>query len=423
MATVNVVKGSADEAILRAQYGDAVKFNYTNANQFAGADRFETNKMYQGLLGNPINNAGDLNNYNGVKLQTGGSLSDSQIKANQAANQAAYTQAQAANQIAQQTKAKQDTQTQMEQLKKAQLKASMAGLDKQRTNSLSNLQAERAVIEPQYQKQKIAANVTAKQTARSFDEYMAQRGGNNSGIAGQGTLLNNMAYQGQVGSLNEAEAGAISDNARRVTGVNNAYESDKVGARAGIEAQGLQAYINQMNQDRTFGLQQQQMNNQVDQFGQSLGLQREQVDYGKSRDLVGDSRYADETQYNRSQAEMEWEFKRQGYSDDQAYRMATLAIDQQNANTSAYKSSSAPKSSKGADGGKYNDTSTSSLKDKMDAALASGARVDELLYELDDMEEDGSAYLKNTDMQYLRDYLESKRQTMTDLRRSQGGGI
>lgn len=62
MATVNVVKGSADEAILRAQYGDAVKFNYTNANQFAGADRTATNQLYQGILGKPTNNAGDLYN-------------------------------------------------------------------------------------------------------------------------------------------------------------------------------------------------------------------------------------------------------------------------------------------------------------------------------------------------------------------------
>lgn len=246
-------------------------------------------------------------------------------------------------------------QDQLTALKQAQLSAAMAGLDKQKNNSLSNLTGELGKIEPTYQKAKTGAIVTAKQTARSFDEYMAQRGGgiagnNKSGIAGQGVLMNNLGYQGAKGTLDANEASEISDNARRVTDVGNAYNSDVQGASAGIEAQYLQNYIAQMNQDRSFGLQQQQMNNQVDQFGQSLGLQREQVDYGKSRDLVGDaryateteynqgrntladSRYADETQYNRSQAEMEWEFKRQGYSDDQAYRMATLAIDQQNAN-------------------------------------------------------------------------------------------
>lgn len=153
-----------------------------------------------------------------------------------------------------------DTKANMEGLKQAQLQASMAGLGKARDSSLSNLSAEKATIEPQYQKQKMQANVTAKQTARSFDEYMAQRGGgvagdNKSGIGGQGTMLNLMGYQGQKGALDQAEAGAITDNARRVTDVGNNYESDVVGAEAGIQSQYLQNYINQMNQDKQFGLQ------------------------------------------------------------------------------------------------------------------------------------------------------------------------
>lgn len=247
---------------------------------------------------------------------------------------------------------------QMEQLKQAQLKASMAGLDKQRTNSLSNLSAERAVIEPQYQKQKMAAATTAKQTARSFDEYMAQRGSSNSGIAGQGTLLNNLGYQGAKGALDQAEAGAISDNARRVTGVNNAYESDVVGAQAGIEAQGLQNYIDQMNADRTF--QQSQ-----DQYNQNLSLQQQQ--------------------YGDSQAQQQWEnqFKQQGYSDDQAYRMAQLAIDQQNASR-AYSGSSRGSITQSSNQGK---TNMDDAMIEIDNQLKSGTSPGNVAYSIEQQRE------------------------------------
>jgi hypothetical protein len=216
--------------------------------------------MYQEALGKPVNDAGDLYGYKGVNIVDGRDSSQKPIVP--------------VAPLAQQP----DITGQMAQLKKAQLAAAMAGLDKQKNASLSNLSAEKSTIEPAYQKQKIAADVTAQQGARSFDEYMAQRGGgisgnNKSGIAGQGTLLNTIAYQGQKGALDQAEASAISDNARRVTGVENAYQSDVQGANAGVEAQYLQAYINQVNQDRQF-------NQQDNQFNQNFGLQKDQYQSG-----------------------------------------------------------------------------------------------------------------------------------------------
>ena len=171
-------------------------------------------------------------------------------------------------------------------LKQAQINASIASLGKSRDQSLSNLSAEKATIEPAYQKEKIQAGVTAKQTARSFDEYMAQRGGGagKSGIGGQGTLLNNMAYQRQYGELGQAEAGAITENARRVTDVGNAYSSDITAANAGIEAQSLQNYITQMNADRLF-------NQNTEQFNKNYGLQEAGLTgmYGGTQTMAGKS--------------------------------------------------------------------------------------------------------------------------------------
>jgi hypothetical protein len=363
--------------------------------------------MYQEALGKPVNDAGDLYGYKGVNIVDGRDSSQKPIVP--------------VAPLAQQP----DITGQMAQLKKAQLAAAMAGLDKQKNASLSNLSAEKATIAPAYQKSKIAADVTAQQGARSFDEYMAQRGGgisgnNKSGIAGQGTLLNTIAYQGQKGALDQAEASAISDNARRVTGVNNAYESDVQGANAGVEAQHLQSYINQLNQDRTF-------NYGVSRDNVIDNRYADETAYGRGRDTVIDNRYANETAYGRGRDTI----VDNRYTDETAYSRNQDALNRviaaQQLAASQAKASAArakvPAGTKGVDGGKYSDTSTASLKTKMDAALADGASVGELLYELNSMDEDGSAYLKNVDMGYLKSYLESKRQTMTDLRRSQGGGI
>lgn len=331
-----------------------------------------------------------------------------------------------------------DITAQMEALKQAQLRASMAGLDKSRQASLSNLQAERATIEPEYQKQKMQAGVTAKQTARSFDEYMAQRGGNQSGIAGQGQLLNNVAYQGQKGVLDQGEAMAMSDNARRVTGVNNAYESDVVGAQAGIEAQYLQNYIQQMNADRAYGLQEFQVNNQAEQFAQQFGLSQQQFantinqqgienayrdkSFAQSADQfaqqMGLSREQFASQLDQwsksfNQSNSQWQQSFDYGKTQDAFQnglaMQQLELQRQNAARAASGGSSGGSSSnKGMDGGKYSDSATASMKAKLDTALANGMSTDEALAGLQGDIKDGTARLKNYDADYLYDYIKSR---------------
>lgn len=145
--------------------------------------------------------------------------------------------------------------SQLEQLKKAQLAATMAGLDKSKNASLSNLSAESAKIDPQYYAARNTASTQSQLGAKNFSEYMAQRGQTNSGVASQGEIANNVSLQGNLGSLNTQQMADNSDIARRTTGVNNAYESDVAGANANVESQYLQNYIAQMNADRGFGLQ------------------------------------------------------------------------------------------------------------------------------------------------------------------------
>ena len=114
---------------------------------------------------------------------------------------------------------------------------------------------------------------------KNFAEYIANRGLAQSGENDQARLMQNMALQGQVGALKQQEQSVFDELGRRTTNVNNAYEADKVGVEAGLQAEMLQAYINQMNQDKQFGLQEAGLtgnyNGQQTLAGQQLGLQQQ----------------------------------------------------------------------------------------------------------------------------------------------------
>lgn len=130
-------------------------------------------------------------------------------------------------------------------LKQASIQATTAALDKAKAQSLSSLSTERQQIAPAYQQQKNAANIAAKRQARSFEDYMAQRGGGaaKSGIAAQGNLMNNVALQGNIGQLNTAEANALLGNTQRQTDTETAYQNDLAAAQAGANANAMQMQI------------------------------------------------------------------------------------------------------------------------------------------------------------------------------------
>ena len=145
------------------------------------------------------------------------------------------------------------TQT-INDLKEAQIKAQIAGLDKQLGNSLSNLDTQQAGLGSIYYDKRNQAAAQSDIGAMNFAQRAAARG--ISGNAGSmPEIYRNNALQGELGYLNRDEAGANAGIEANRTNLRNNYESDLVGAQAGIEAQALQNYINQMNTDRQFGLQ------------------------------------------------------------------------------------------------------------------------------------------------------------------------
>ena len=142
----------------------------------------------------------------------------------------------------------------MAQLQAAQRESAYAALGKARDNALGNLDTEQATIAPQYYDKRNQVAASSDVGALNFAQYMAGRGIKGA-AGGMPAIYRNSALQGNIGELNQQEQAANDTIARNRTGVKNAYESDYAAAGADISAQGLQAFINQMNADRTFGLQ------------------------------------------------------------------------------------------------------------------------------------------------------------------------
>lgn len=223
-----------------------------------------------------------------------------------------------------QQQAQVDVQQYLNELKEAQKQSRYAALDSAKANALTDLDtyktnqkatldtsknnnltaynnalassntaydAEQATIEPAYYDKRNQAAAASDVGAMNFAQYMAARG--IRGAAGaMPEIYRNASLQGQIGSLDRAEAQDLTDLAGRRTatqtaydnnvanlntnyeadlaallsdydtrklGIQSAYDSDYAQASADVDAASLQAYIDQMNADRLYTLQQQQL--------------------------------------------------------------------------------------------------------------------------------------------------------------------
>lgn len=139
-------------------------------------------------------------------------------------------------------------------LANARKQQALAGLNKSKDAALSNLNAERSQIQPRYYSSRNTAAAGSQQSARSFAEFVAARGGTRSGAAAQAELMRQGNLQGTIGNLNRQENAAYDDISRRTTGVNNAYEADVAAANAGIEADRMKELLNAMYQEKQLEL-------------------------------------------------------------------------------------------------------------------------------------------------------------------------
>lgn len=206
-----------------------------------------------------------------------------------------------------------NAQSYIDQLNNAKQQAILAQLEKSRQGALSGLQQERSTIQPKYAEQRGQVAAGSQQQARNFAEFMAARGGTSSGAAAQAELGRLGTLQGNLGSLGRQETAAFGDIARRESDIGTAYQSDVAGATAGIEADRMQALINQQNLDRQFGLQQAgltgQYQGQQTLAGQQFGLQQQGQQFGQqmATQQLQRSNFESDRSYEMAKGQQEWQ--------------------------------------------------------------------------------------------------------------------
>ncbi|NSW92868.1 MAG: LysM peptidoglycan-binding domain-containing protein [Firmicutes bacterium] len=147
--------------------------------------------------------------------------------------------------------------------KEALRKSRIAALDKARQGALSTLRAEESAIAPQYAASRQQAVALSDLGAKNFAEYLAKRGLRSSGAASQGQIAQNVALQNIMGELSRGETQALSDIARRRSDIETGYQTDVANVQADIEASVLPQLIQQLNAERQYALQQQQLAAQI----------------------------------------------------------------------------------------------------------------------------------------------------------------
>ena len=167
-----------------------------------------------------------------------------------------------------------DYEADLNRLKEQQKQAAIADLDKQKNQSLSDLQAEEATIKPTYYKKKDTANVQNQVAARNFHEYLVNSGRSNSGIGAQYEMSRQNNLQRSLNDLNTQEAADLADIARRRTDVNNAYNSGLTSANAQIEANYITNLLNERQKAWERQQAEKEFNESVRQFNASLAASR-----------------------------------------------------------------------------------------------------------------------------------------------------
>jgi hypothetical protein len=227
----------------------------------------------------------------------------------------------------------------IDRLNEARKKVALAGLEKSKNVALSNLSQEKTTIQPKYYNAKNQVAAGAQQVSRNFAEYMAARGGSSAGANAQATIMNNVSTQGGLNSLGQQETQAYTDIERRTTDVNNAYESDKVSAEAGIEADRMKLLLDDFYNAQQRGDTQAQLkianamaeagitgsyNSQRTMAGQQLDLNKtidqRNFDYGVGRDAVLDNRFNQQLERSNFESDRSFQLAKSGQEWSQLFQ-------------------------------------------------------------------------------------------------------
>ena len=184
-----------------------------------------------------------------------------------------------------------DYSSQLNNLKKAQRNAAVADLQNTRNQALSNLTAEQQQNAANFATQRNTPNAQNRLSARNFQEYLASTGRANSGLAAQASLQHGNNLNTAMNSIYGAENAANADILRRRTDAQNAYNSGLAAANANIEANYIQALLDEKARAFDRAMQEKQYQESVRQFNENLKLQKAQLNNRFSGGSGGGSSY------------------------------------------------------------------------------------------------------------------------------------
>jgi hypothetical protein len=141
-------------------------------------------------------------------------------------------------------------QEDLNKLTKAQRQAQVDELKAAQQKALANLDAQEQTIKPYYRNARNLTSASSQQGARSFAEYLANRGLTNSGAAAQGELNRQSALMNNLGNINTAEANALRDIENQRTAINNGLVSDLANANNAITTNYYNNLLNYNEQQR-----------------------------------------------------------------------------------------------------------------------------------------------------------------------------
>lgn len=133
----------------------------------------------------------------------------------------------------------------LNRLKRLQQKATANELKAQKEKTLQALAEREATIKPTYQNQRNLASANSQKGARSFSEYLANRGLTNSGASAQGEMNRLSTLQNTLGTIDTNETNELNEIARARANAESDYASNLATANSKLEAE----YFNNLLQE------------------------------------------------------------------------------------------------------------------------------------------------------------------------------
>lgn len=133
----------------------------------------------------------------------------------------------------------------LNRLKRLQQKATANELKAQKEKTLQALAEREATVKPTYQNQRNLASANSQKGARSFSEYLANRGLTNSGASAQGEMNRLSTLQNTLGTIDTNETNELNEIARARANAESDYASNLARANSKLEAE----YFNNLLQE------------------------------------------------------------------------------------------------------------------------------------------------------------------------------